>query len=121
MAKGCLQALNDAGRSDIRIFSIDISNDDINLMLENDDVWISTAAVDPKLIGIANMRLLAAKFAGEETPEEYNLPAQLVKTSQLNKDINMTNIATVVDGWGEEKGIFDDYDWMEAIKKEVAK
>lgn len=121
LAKGCLQALNDAGRSDIRIFSIDISNDDINLMLENDDVWISTAAVDPKLIGIANMRLLAAKFAGEETPEEYNLPAQLVKTSQLNKDINMTNIATVVDGWGEEKGIFDDYDWMEAIKKEVAK
>lgn len=121
LAKGCLQALNDAGRSDIKIFSIDISNDDINLMIENDDVWISTAAVDPKLIGISNMRLLAAKFAGEDTPEEYNLPAQLVKTSQLNKDINMTNIATVVDGWGEEKGIFDDYDWMEAIKKEVAK
>lgn len=121
LAKGCLQALNDAGRSDVKIFSIDISNDDINLMIENDDVWISTAAVDPKLIGISNMRLLAAKFAGEDTPEEYNLPAQLVKTSQLNKDINMTNIATVVDGWGEEKGIFDDYDWMEAIKKEVAK
>lgn len=121
LAKGCLQALNDAGRSDIKIFSIDISNDDINLMIENDDVWISTAAVDPKLIGISNMRLLAAKFAGEDTPDEYNLPAQLVKTSQLNKDINMTNIATVVDGWGEEKGMFDDYDWMEAIKKEVAK
>lgn len=121
LAKGCLQALNDAGRKDVKIFSIDISNDDINLMLENDDVWLSTAAVDPKLIGISNMRLLAAKFAGEETPDEYNLPAQLVKTSQLNTDINMTNIATVVDGWGEEKGIFDDYEWMAAIKEEVAK
>lgn len=121
LAKGCLQALNDAGRTDIKIFSIDISNDDINLMLANDGVWISAAAVDPKLIGIADMRLIAAKFAGEETPNEFNLPAQLVKTSELNKDINMTNIADVVDGWGEEKGIFDNFEWMKKIKEAVAK
>lgn len=120
LAKGCLQALNDAGRTDIKIMSIDISNDDINLMLANPDVWISTAAVDPKLIGIANMRLLAAKFAGEETPDEYNLDAQLVNTSQLNADINMTNIATVVDGWGQETGVFDSYPWMAEIKSAVA-
>lgn len=121
LAKGCLQALNDAGRKDIKIFSIDISNDDINLMLANKDVWISTAAVDPKLIGISNMRLIAAKFAGEDTPDEYNLPAKLVKTTDLNEDINMTNIANVVDGWGEKDGIFDTYDWMNKLKKAVEK
>lgn len=121
LAKGCLQALNDAGRKDIKIFSIDISNDDINLMLANKDVWISTAAVDPKLIGISNMRLIAAKFAGEDTPDEYNLPAKLVKTTDLNEDINMTNIANVVDGWGEEEGIFDTYDWMKKLKEAVEK
>lgn len=121
LAKGCLQALNDAGRKDIKIFSIDISNDDINLMLANKDVWIYTAAVDPKLIGISNMRLIAAKFAGEDTPDEYNLPAKLVKTTDLNEDINMTNIANVVDGWGEKEGIFDTYDWMNKLKKAVEK
>jgi simple sugar transport system substrate-binding protein len=121
LAKGCLQALNDAGRTDIKIFSIDISNDDINLMLANKDVWRSTAAVDPKLIGIADMRILAAKFAGEETPDTYNLPAQLVETDILSDEINMTNIATVVDGWGSEQGIFDDYDWMKALKAETQK
>lgn len=121
LAKGCLQALDDAGRTDVKIMSIDISNDDINLMLTYPDVWVSTAAVDPKLIGIADMRLLAAKFAGEKTPDTYDLPAQLVNTSDLNKSINMTNIATVVKGWGQEKGVFDNFEWMAKLKAAAKK
>lgn len=121
LAKGCLQALNDANRKDIKIFSIDISNDDMNLMLENPDVWISTAAVDPKLIGISNMRLIAAKLAKESTPNEYNLDAQLVKTAMINSSINMTNINSVVEGWGLEKGVFDNYSWMTELKAKYKK
>jgi simple sugar transport system substrate-binding protein len=121
LAKGCLQALDEAGRKDIKIMSIDISNDDINLMLSHPDVWVSTAAVDPKLIGIADMRLLAAKFAGEPTPDTYNLDAQSVKTSQLNSSVNMTNLASVVPGWGQESGVFDAYPWMAELKAAAAK
>jgi simple sugar transport system substrate-binding protein len=121
LAKGCLQALDDAGRKDIKLMSIDISNDDINLMLSHPDVWVSTAAVDPKLIGIADMRLLAAKFAGESTPDTYNLDAQSVKTTQLNSNINMTNIADVVPGWGQEQGVWDSFAWMAEIKAIVKK
>jgi simple sugar transport system substrate-binding protein len=121
LAKGCLQALDDAGRKDVKLMSIDISNDDINLMLSHPDVWVSTAAVDPKLIGIADMRLLAAKFAGESTPDTYNLDAQGVKTTELNSSINMTNINTVVNGWGQEQGVYDGYAWFRDIKSAVAK
>jgi simple sugar transport system substrate-binding protein len=121
LAKGCLQALDDAGRKDVKLMSIDISNDDINLMLSHPDVWVSTAAVDPKLIGIADMRLLAAKFAGESTPDTYNLDAQGVKTTELNASINMTNISTVVNGWGQEQGVYDGYAWFREIKAAVAK
>jgi simple sugar transport system substrate-binding protein len=121
LAKGCLQALDDAGRKDVKIMSIDISNDDINLMLSHSDVWVSTAAVDPKLIGIADMRLLAAKFVGEKTPEIYNLDAQGVKTTDLNSSINMANIGSVVSGWGQEKGVFDSYAWLSEIKASVQK
>ena len=121
LAKGCLQALNDAGRTDVKIMSVDISNDDIGLMLKNPDVWVSTAAVDPKLIGLSNMRLIAAKFAGEETPDTYNLDAQSVATEILNENINMTNIVQVVDGWGSEEGVFDQYGWMKEIKEAVGK
>jgi simple sugar transport system substrate-binding protein len=116
LAKGTLDALNEARRTDIKLMSIDISNDDINLMLDYPELWVSTAAVDPKLIGISNMRLLAAKFAGESTPDTYNLDAQLVKTTQLSRAINMTNIATVVPGWGQERGVWDSFRWMTDIK-----
>lgn len=120
LAKGCLQALDESGRKDIKIMSIDISNDDINLMLSHPNVWVSTAAVDPKLVGIADMRLLAAKFAGEPTPETYSLDAQLIKAEQLNLSINMTNLASVVPGWGQETGVFDSYPWMAALKAATA-
>ncbi len=119
LAKGALIALNDAGRKDIPMFTIDISNDDIKLMKENPDVWISTAAVDPKLIGIANMRLIALKLAGEETPAEYTLDAQLVKTSQLTDGISMETLATVVDGWGTLDSIADlNRPWMDTLRAE---
>lgn len=117
LAKGVLQALNDAGRTDIPMYTIDISNDDIQLMLKNKDVWKSTAAVDPKLIGIVDTRLLAMKFVGEETPEYFNLSACNVLTSQLNSDISMTNLGTIIDGWGDATGedAFN-LDWMADVK-----
>lgn len=117
LAKGVLQALNDAGRTDIPMYTIDISNDDIQLMLSNPDVWKSTAAVDPKLIGITNMRLLAMKLVGEKTPDYYNLNANNVATTQLNSNISMTNLDTVVDGWGNAEGedTFN-LDWIKEVK-----
>lgn len=118
LAKGVLQALNDAGRTDIPMYTIDISNDDIQLMLKNKEVWKSTAAVDPKLIGIVDTRLLAKKFLGLETPEYFNLNASLVKTTQLSSQINMTNLKTVIDGWGDSTAEKDALSepWVEEIK-----
>ena len=120
LAKGVLDALDEAGRTDVRIMSIDISNDNINLMQDFSEIWVSTSAVDPKLIGISNMRLLAAKFAGEPTPDEYVLDAQIVKTELLNRNINMTNLHTIIPDWGQEAGVFDHYPWMIELKAAVA-
>lgn len=118
LAKGVLQALNDAKRTDIPMYTIDISNDDIQLMLKNKDVWKSTAAVDPKLIGIVDTRLLAKKFLSLDTPQYFNLNANLVKTSQLSSDINMTNLKTVINGWGDpnsKEGALKEA-WMDEVK-----
>lgn len=114
LAKGALTAINDAGRTDIPMISIDVSNQDINLMREQPDVWRATAAVDPKLIGIVNMRLLAKKFAGEETPEEYNLEAKLIHSADLQDDTIMTNLNTIVDGWGQSNAFNEA--WMEELR-----
>ena len=114
MAKGAYTALKDAGRKDIKLVSIDISNQDINLMREPGSVWIATAAVDPKLIGIVDMRLLAKKFAGEETPEEYDLEAKLIRQSDLKPDTTMQTLNEVIPGWGDSTAFNEP--WMDKLR-----
>ncbi|MFA9465564.1 MAG: sugar ABC transporter substrate-binding protein [Velocimicrobium sp.] len=101
LAKGVLQALNDAKRTDIPMYTIDVSNDDIQLMVTNADVWKSTAAVDPKLIGTVDMRLIALKLVGEDTPDYFSLTANNILTSQLSEGTTMQELGTIVDGWGD--------------------
>lgn len=101
LAKGVLQALNDANRTDIPMYTIDISNDDIQLMVKNPKVWISAAAVDPQLIGIVNMRLMALKLNNIPTPDYFNLEAKNILTSDLNNEVTMTNIKNIIEGWGD--------------------
>lgn len=100
LAKGVLQALNDAKRTDIPMYTIDVSNDDIQLMVENPEVWKSTAAVDPKLIGTVNMRLVALKLAEKETPEYFNLNANNIVTSDLSEGTTMEELSSIVADWG---------------------
>lgn len=114
MAKGAYKAVNDAGRSDIKLISIDVSNQDMNLMREPNSVWLSTAAVDPRLIGIVDMRLLAMKLAGEQTPANYDLEARLIKALQLKPDTNMTNLKEVIEGWGKSDAF--NQAWMDALR-----
>ncbi|MTK07892.1 MAG: substrate-binding domain-containing protein [Hungatella sp.] len=101
LAKGVLQALNDAGRTDIPMYTIDVSNDDIQLMVKNPQVWKSTAAVDPKLIGIVDTRLLALKLLGAETPSYFDLNASNIETTQLSAETTMGDLGKIVDGWGD--------------------
>ncbi|HWI61540.1 MAG TPA: sugar ABC transporter substrate-binding protein, partial [Symbiobacteriaceae bacterium] len=119
MAKGAYKALNDAKRTDVKLISIDVSNQDMNLMREPNSVWLSTAAVDPRLIGIVDMRLLAKKFAGEQTPADYNLEAKLIKKTQLKAETNMTNLKDVIEGWGKSDAFNEK--WMDTLRAKYGK
>jgi len=118
-AKGCFDALDETGRREIKLVSIDISNDDFKMMMDYADQWIASAATDPSIAGAVNMRLLAAKFAGESTPAVYTFDAHLVETSMLNHSITMANIAIHVPHWPVPDGLFE-YPWMTSLKDCVA-
>jgi len=121
-ANGCADALAALNRTDIKLTSIGISNDVIHQMLRRPDIWLANAAVDPKLAGTVNMRLLAARLAGESSvPETFSFSPQLVKTKDLNISVNLGNISMIVPEWGEGEGLFDDYKWMIDLKAAVEK
>jgi len=115
-AAGCAEALASAGRRDIMLFSIGISNDDMRLMQRHAQIWIANTAVDPKLAGTVNMRLLAARLAGETLSDTFSFDPQLIRTTDLNHAINMANIAALVPDWGDGRGLFDHYQWMDDVK-----
>ncbi|MFZ5988524.1 MAG: sugar ABC transporter substrate-binding protein [Bacillota bacterium] len=119
MAKGAYKAMVDNKRMDIKLISIDISNQDMNLMREQGSTWLSTAAVDPRLIGLVNMRLLAKKLAGEEVPANYDLEAKLIKQEQLKADTNMNNLKDVIDGWGKSDAFNEK--WMDTLREKYGK
>jgi simple sugar transport system substrate-binding protein len=114
MAKGANKAVLDSKRKDITLISIDVSNQDINLMREEGSIWKATAAVDPKLIGLVNMRLLAKKLKGEDTPATYNLEAKLIKSEQLKVDTTMLTLNTIIEGWGVSSAY--DEPWMKELR-----
>ncbi len=119
MAKGGYKALKDNNRSDIKLISIDVSNQDINFMREQGSFWVSTAAVDPRLIGIMDMRLMAKKLAGEKVPDTYDLEARLIKQEQLKPDTNMFNLGIVIDGWGKSNEFNEP--WMDTLRQHFGK
>jgi simple sugar transport system substrate-binding protein len=120
-ACGCAEAIASAGNRDIKLTSIGISDDDIHRMLRHPDIWLANSAVDPRLAGTVNMRILAARLAGEDTGDTFSFSPQLVKTADLNIGVNLGNISVIVPGWGDGEGLFDDYQWMTDLKDAVEK
>ncbi|MBT2637587.1 sugar ABC transporter substrate-binding protein [Bacillus sp. ISL-39] len=121
-AIGAARAIKEAGRDEIKIYGIDVSNADLQEIQGEGSPWKYAAAVDPKLIGEVNMRLLAKKLAGEETPATYDLEASLISQKQLQQSknpVNMVNLAEIIEGWGESDAFLED--WMEKLKDHYKK
>ncbi|MFZ3591281.1 sugar ABC transporter substrate-binding protein [Bacillus sp. DJP31] len=121
-AIGATRAIQEAGRDEIKIYGIDVSNADLQEIQANPSPWKYTAAVDPKLIGAVNLRLLAKKLAGEETPPTYDLEASLISQEDLRKSdgaVNMVNLADIVEGWGTSTAFEEE--WMKVLKDHYKK
>ena len=117
-AIGAVRAIKEAGRDEVKIYGIDVSNGDLEIMQESGNPWKYTAAVDPKLIGAINMRLVLKKLAGEETPQQYNLEAYLIDQEeiQVSKDpVTMANLGDVLPGWGLSNELEEE--WMRTLKE----
>lgn len=103
-SQGAYKALQENGRNEIKLYSIDISNQDLQLMREANSPWKVSVAVDPKLIGATNIRLLAKKIAGEPTPETYDFKAAVIPQALLVSQpeaVNVTSLAKIIPGWGQ--------------------
>ncbi|KEA51999.1 MULTISPECIES: sugar ABC transporter substrate-binding protein [Mangrovibacter] len=105
-SQGAYKALEENGRTEIKLYSIDASNQDLQLMREANSPWKVTVAVDPKLIGAMNVRLIANKIAGEPTPATYDFKAAAIPQALLASqpgNVNMASLSKIIPGWGQSQ------------------
>jgi simple sugar transport system substrate-binding protein len=83
-AKGVYMAAKELNRN-IRIYSADISTQDIELMREKNSPWVATCATNPSTIGAVLVRAICRKIAGEKLPHDILIPPTLFTADMLNK------------------------------------
>jgi simple sugar transport system substrate-binding protein len=120
-AKGASRAIQQAGRTEIKVYGIDLSDEDLQLLEDPKSPWVASAAVDPKDIGRVQVRYLYQNLHGDKTPDKVVLDPVYVSRDQLPRDkqVSTTELSQYVKGWGgSEQGYTD---WLKEAEKQTKK
>ena len=109
-AKGAVRAIEQAGRTDIKVYGIDMSDEDLQLMQKENSPWLASAAVDPTDIGRIQVRYLYQLLNGEQPEEKVILEPVFVEAESLPEETVTTDkLSEYVEGWGaSEQGYTDE-------------
>jgi simple sugar transport system substrate-binding protein len=102
-AKGAANAIKQAGRDEIKVYGIDLSDEDLKLIQDPTSPWVASAAVDPTSIGTVQVRYLYQKLHGDTTDAVVQLEPVFVHRDALPKDkiITTAELSEYVEGWGK--------------------
>jgi len=114
--RGAYQALKQAGRTDIPIYGIDLTEEDLPLFQAEDSPWIAASATNPTDIGQVQTRLAYQKVAGETVPSSVSIEPRLILKSHLPKEpISFADLGQYVPGWGKSDLAWSP--WMDELAK----
>lgn len=120
-AKGAANAIKQAGRDEIKVFGIDLSDEDLKLIQDPASPWVASAAVDPSSIGTVQVRYLYQKFHGDQTDATVELEPIFVHRDMLPKDkaVTTADLAQYVEGWGQSDAGNTEY--LKALEQSAGK
>lgn len=117
-AKGAVKAIQQAGRDEIKVYGIDLSDEDLQLIQQPNSPWVATTATDPSEIGRIQVRFAYQKLAGEETPDIFSVTPYLVHRNQLpEQTVTMNDLHQYIPGWGQAEVAVSP--WMKALEERV--
>lgn len=98
LAKGTLIALRQNNLTNVKVYGVDVSTADIQLMTEPGSQWRATAATDPANVGAIVARMAIAAGAGVPTPQKLTVPAALITQDTLRQGgvTNMDQLRTAL-------------------------
>ncbi|OPA81434.1 LacI family transcriptional regulator [Paenibacillus selenitireducens] len=115
-AKGAARAIQQAGRDEIKVYGIDMSDEDLQMIQDKANPWVASAAVDPKDIGRVQVRYLYQKLHGDTTEDTVVLEPVFVHRDALPAEqVSTTELSKYIEGWGSStQGLLD---WMKDYEK----
>jgi len=95
ITKGAVQAvIQNNLQSKVKVYGIDISNADLEVINAEGSPWVATSATDPAAVGAAVVRTLALKLAGQLDETDVQFPA-IVITQDFLADNDVDNVASL--------------------------
>ncbi|WP_372629082.1 sugar ABC transporter substrate-binding protein [Cohnella sp.] len=118
-AKGASNAIKQAGRDEIKVYGIDLSDEDLKIIQDPTSPWVASAAVDPTSIGTVQVRYLYQKFHGDTTDAVVQLEPVFVHRDSLPTDkvITTDELSQYVEGWGSSD--LGNTDYLRALEQAV--
>jgi simple sugar transport system substrate-binding protein len=116
-AKGAVRAVQQSGVADkIKVYSVDITNEDIAMMTEEGSPWVATVATDSYNVGRLAVRAAAALVGGENVEKYLMVQPQLITQEFLkaNNITSMDELVAALPALGESALAW--YDWMCSLK-----
>jgi len=114
--RGALKALEQKGRTDIKVYGIDLTDEDLPLMQKEGSPLVAAAATDPAEVGRVQVRLLYQKIGGIDVSDIVAMEPVLVKKESLPAEpIKLDDLDKYVPGWG--KTDIGKVAWMEELEK----
>ncbi len=90
--KGVIMALEENNMTDkVKVYTADISTQDIQLMIKDGSPWAATAATNPAAIGATSVRAIALKIAGQKLDHDITIPPMLF-TQKMLRDAGVRNM-----------------------------
>jgi simple sugar transport system substrate-binding protein len=116
LAKAAVQAVEQNGLEDsVKIYGIDISNTDIEVITKDGSPWVATAATDPAGVGAAVVRVAALTVTGDLDESSVSFPGVTFLQQDLIDD-GITSVDQIVDANpGLVLGDVAVADWLSAV------
>jgi simple sugar transport system substrate-binding protein len=116
LAKGAVRAIEQLGLQDqVKVYSVDISDENIQMMTAENSPWEATIATDPYSTARVAVRTAAARIALEQVPKYLLIEPTLITRDVLveNNVTNINELIEVLPSLGESDLSW--YPWIETI------
>ncbi|GLK16815.1 substrate-binding domain-containing protein [Herbiconiux flava] len=118
ITKGAVQAvIQNNLQSSVKVYGIDISNADLEVITADGSPWVATSATDPAAVGAGVVRALALSLAGQLDETDVQFPAITI-TQDFLAENEVTNVKELRDA--EPSLALDDVvvaDWLPAVSE----